>query len=296
MNHIMYLIEYLIQALNPTTLIQSEDVTEFPEILTILSNLKITPESTIKWQYFDLIIRRDFNVGMCQSHLTYDGLYITRNKPTDVAKYEWISYQGYYLIKKSSFIPFFKLTVNPYGNVYPIIMRNFGSLMNITPKSPPYEIIDHPAIIQHFCTIKKIDKYLELGIRRSPVFHRIRTLVGEAHGVDMSPCAEYTQKFYHMSTDEFFSKNTLKFDMIFVDACHDIDFVKRDFENGLSCLNPGGMIIFHDTYPANEFMTQHEYCSDSYKIVAYIKSSYPELECFNMPICPGLCIVKAAEV
>ena len=38
-------------------------------------------------------------------------------------------------------------------------------------------------------------------------------------------------------------------DFILVDACHAYDFVKRDTENALKSLRPGGCILWHDFYP-----------------------------------------------
>jgi predicted O-methyltransferase YrrM len=36
------------------------------------------------------------------------------------------------------------------------------------------------------------------------------------------------------------------FDMVFIDGCHALDFVKPDTENSLSHLSPGGVIVWHD--------------------------------------------------
>jgi predicted O-methyltransferase YrrM len=36
------------------------------------------------------------------------------------------------------------------------------------------------------------------------------------------------------------------FDLIFVDGCHYYDYVRKDTENALRCLRPGGVIVWHD--------------------------------------------------
>ncbi len=38
-------------------------------------------------------------------------------------------------------------------------------------------------------------------------------------------------------------------DFILVDACHQYEFVRKDTENALRCLAPGGCLLWHDFYP-----------------------------------------------
>ena len=38
-------------------------------------------------------------------------------------------------------------------------------------------------------------------------------------------------------------------DLIFIDACHAYEFVKKDTENALKSVKPGGCIVWHDFYP-----------------------------------------------
>jgi SAM-dependent methyltransferase len=38
-------------------------------------------------------------------------------------------------------------------------------------------------------------------------------------------------------------------DFILVDACHQYDFIRKDTENALRCLAPGGCLLWHDFYP-----------------------------------------------
>lgn len=50
------------------------------------------------------------------------------------------------------------------------------------------------------------------------------------------------------TTDNFFIKNKIKFDGIFIDASHEYHQVLRDTNNAIKCLNPGGIIVWHDVY------------------------------------------------
>ena len=52
-----------------------------------------------------------------------------------------------------------------------------------------------------------------------------------------------------MTSDEFFSQNVETFDVVFVDGLHEYDQVRRDVQNSLEVLNPGGVIVMHDCLP-----------------------------------------------
>ncbi|CAK0745211.1 hypothetical protein CCP3SC15_1360008 [Gammaproteobacteria bacterium] len=53
-------------------------------------------------------------------------------------------------------------------------------------------------------------------------------------------------RFLNASTDHFFSDNSESFDCIFIDADHSYAGVKKDYENALLFIKPGGYIILHD--------------------------------------------------
>lgn len=57
---------------------------------------------------------------------------------------------------------------------------------------------------------------------------------------------------YKMTSDEFFAKNTKKYDLVFIDGLHIADQVRRDIINSYNCLNPGGYIVIHDCLPPRE--------------------------------------------
>jgi predicted O-methyltransferase YrrM len=54
--------------------------------------------------------------------------------------------------------------------------------------------------------------------------------------------------FYNGSTDKYFSElfPDKKFDVIFIDADHSYEGVRKDFVNAQQHLNDGGLIVFHD--------------------------------------------------
>jgi predicted O-methyltransferase YrrM len=54
-----------------------------------------------------------------------------------------------------------------------------------------------------------------------------------------------------ITSDAFFQTNTKMFNFIYIDGCHEPDFIKRDFESSLKCLEKDG-IIWCDDYLLNE--------------------------------------------
>ena len=93
--------------------------------------------------------------------------------------------------------------------------------------------------------------YLEIGVQSGANFRAIPC----AHkvGVDPDPRSDANVR---LTSDEYFQRYTLKFDLIFIDGLHEHAQVRRDIENSLHVLNPGGTIVCHDLNPASEAMQQ----------------------------------------
>jgi predicted O-methyltransferase YrrM len=70
-----------------------------------------------------------------------------------------------------------------------------------------------------------------------------------------------------MDTQEFFAQNKETFDLIFIDADHSFEAVRADFYGAMDILNPGGLLVLHDTDPENDALMADGYCGDSYRIV-----------------------------
>jgi hypothetical protein len=108
--------------------------------------------------------------------------------------------------------------------------------------------------------IKNIEKYsyLELGVADNHNFNQIKCL--NKQSVDINGAAKFTG-----TTDDFFKSNKDNFDIIYIDANHDIDFVVRDFNNSIDICNK--MILIHDMIPPTTMHSLSRYCSDSYKLL-----------------------------
>jgi len=166
---------------------------------------------------------------------------------------------------------------------------------------PPYETVNHPFIIKNI--IKEISSdnynktYIEYGVRNGDSIEQIAPYVAKAHGVDTASyipkCANI--QMYKMLTDEFSNQILpgISFDYAFIDADHSSRQVLIDFENIYKCINPGGYIFLHDTYPCMEKMLQPDYCNDCYLSPILIRNKYPEItQILTLPLNPGLTIIR----
>ena len=97
-------------------------------------------------------------------------------------------------------------------------------------------------IIQKIIDKKKYKNYLEVGCDNDENFSKI--VVASKIGVDPSKGGTL-----RMTSDEFFSKNNIFFDLIFLDGLHTYEQTIKDIDNSLKFLNNGGVILIHDCLP-----------------------------------------------
>ena len=94
--------------------------------------------------------------------------------------------------------------------------------------------------------------YLELGVRCGNNSWKLIECENKV-GVDLDENVKFPGVI-NVSTDDYFENldSNTKFDLIFIDACHEKNFVYRDFCNSYKHLNDGGMIVMHDIHPLTE--------------------------------------------
>jgi len=100
------------------------------------------------------------------------------------------------------------------------------------------------SIIQQTIDRKNYKSYLEIGCDQDELFSKIR--IEKKVGVD--PVSGGTVRD---TSDGFFKKNNIKFDIIFIDGLHEYDQIKKDINNSLFFLNDHGVIFLHDCMPKN---------------------------------------------
>jgi len=110
-------------------------------------------------------------------------------------------------------------------------------------------------IINQLIHTKQYKSYVEIGVRESSdCFERIKC--PHKLSVDPEPRCVVSHK---MTSDDFFTQNTERFDIIFIDGLHLDHQVAKDITNALKVLNPNGSIVLHDCYPQTEFAQREVY-------------------------------------
>jgi hypothetical protein len=116
-------------------------------------------------------------------------------------------------------------------------------------------------------------RYLEIGVASNFVFNSIPLPMEKKIGVD--PVSGGTHR---MTSDKFFKKNKLKFDVVFIDGLHEYEQCQRDCLNAINHLKKNGIILFHDFLPRNSFeervpRKQASWTGDVWKVAVELSKS-----------------------
>lgn len=160
----------------------------------------------------------------------------------------------------------------------------------------------HEDIITSLAKALKPKVYVELGLYKCRLFNRMVPLVSEKLiGVDVvKKSGDYMQdsfktEFYCGSTESFAKeakKRNLIIDMLFIDADHSQQAVRKDFELFFPLVKQDGIILLHDAYPKNQHFAQSGYCGDGYKAIFELSKQTQEHELVTLPLHPGLAICR----
>ena len=101
-------------------------------------------------------------------------------------------------------------------------------------------------IINKIISLKKFDKYLEIGCDQNELFNNVQ--IKEKIGVD-----PHSGGTHRMTSDFFFKSNSKIFDLIFIDGLHTYKQVKKDIKNSLDCISEKGFILIHDCFPLSYY-------------------------------------------
>jgi len=145
-------------------------------------------------------------------------------------------------------------------------------------------------LVNFFIKKYKFKDYLEIGCYRDFLFSKVE--VKNKVGVD--PLCGGTIR---LKSDDFFLKNKLFFDIIFIDGLHIYNQVRKDLENSLNCLNKNGIIMLHDCLPQNIFNQSvprvdfGTWNGDVWKLIFQI-SEISDITFKVLTIDHGICIIK----
>lgn len=155
----------------------------------------------------------------------------------------------------------------------------------------------HSDLIVELVKQLNCNTFLELGTYDGHTLHKVSRYVRKVISVDIKDVRKKKVGEFHLkNTDDFFDDFKEKVDIVFIDADHQFESVKKDFENSLNILNRFGMILIHDTDPMEKRLLDPGYCGDSYKINKWIREKYPHLDVMVLPITEcGLTMVKRRE-
>jgi methyltransferase family protein len=145
--------------------------------------------------------------------------------------------------------------------------------------------VDHTTFIIEVVKLTGCELYLELGIEWGENMREISKYCDKCIGVDIKDIRRFEDFDFRLEkTDDFFEKFNEKPNIIFIDADHHFEQVKKDFINSINCLSEHGIIFLHDTDPFKKELTREQFCGDTYKIHDWIKAEYPELNIITLPI------------
>ena len=97
-------------------------------------------------------------------------------------------------------------------------------------------------LIDYLIQRNKFENYLEIGCDDDQLFSKVN--IRNKIGVDPVSGGNIRKK-----SDDFFSTNKDKFDLVFIDGLHIYEQVKKDILNSLKFLNENGMILVYDCLP-----------------------------------------------
>ncbi len=148
-------------------------------------------------------------------------------------------------------------------------------------------------IINRLIQKNNYKSYLEIGIGSGLNFKNIRCSV--KRGVDPS-----VKTNFNMTSDEFFSSNKNKYDIVFIDGLHIFEQVYKDILNALNILNENGTIIVHDCNPNQEWTQLRQsndvmWHGDVWKAILKLRLSNQYIKLFTIDTDQGCCIITKGE-
>ena len=160
--------------------------------------------------------------------------------------------------------------------------------------------INQRDILTALATALRPALYIEYGVHMGETIMAVAPLCGRAIGVEKNPELPFMGGYedHRMDTREFSGRilpGLPPVDLSFIDADHDSGPAFEDFYALYRHTAPGGLVLLHDTYPADLSQTDHGFCSDSWRVPRIIAAVFPDAEQITLPVPPGITIVRKAS-
>ena len=131
--------------------------------------------------------------------------------------------------------------------------------------------------------------YLEIGCDQNQLFSKVE--INNKIGVD-----PFSGGNIRKTSDAFFSNNTDKFDIIFIDGLHTYDQVKKDIINSVKCLKENGIVLVHDCMPDSLGKQavprfKMKWNGDVWKAIVDLRQS-EELDIYTCEMDEGIGVIK----
>jgi hypothetical protein len=163
----------------------------------------------------------------------------------------------------------------------------------------------HTDVLNELVDEYGLTNYLEIGVQ-NPRNNFDLIKCPYKIGIDPNP---FHRAGFVGTSDDFFSlflRSDIKvpypfcYDLSFIDGYHHLPQVKRDFDNSLLHLNPGGFIVIHDTLPESEHLThvprdkKGRWLGDVFKFIILL-NSYDGIDFYTHPFDNGITVVWKDE-
>lgn len=147
-------------------------------------------------------------------------------------------------------------------------------------------------LINYILKKKNYSEYLEIGCDQNQLFSKIT--IKNKTGVD--PISGGNLR---MTSDNFFTKNQKKFDIVFIDGLHHYAQVKKDIINSLNFLNQDGLILVHDCLPeslSKQAVPRYRmsWNGDVWKAIVDLRQD-ENLQIYTLKIDQGIALIKKVK-
>lgn len=181
------------------------------------------------------------------------------------------------------------------------VIRSASSLVLTPDPSKPVPLNWHEGFILHLASILRPRVYVELGLYECTLFNTIIPYADYLIGVDHDPNAAKHMRmspkvrFLCAKTVEFsqsLARENLEIDMLFIDADHSRDAVLTDFNLYLPYVSSHGVILIHDTHPADICETDPRLSDNAFEAIPILQEEADGYEMVTIPVSPGLTICR----